>query len=367
VLAPSESNTENCARPRKRRLAFRTAAIVIALTVSLCAGEFVVYLSGINNDFRTTGKMGISCRPGYPTKMSPHGFIPYASIRHWYSTNPRGYFDYEQSIIHTFNSEGWRDSEHDIEKPDDVVRILGLGDSYSFGQGVKPEHLFLTHLESLLEKQTDGRQFETINTGQPGYNTVMEKGLLEARGFDYSPDLVLLSFVPNDVEPNIYSNRPKVEFLEAFTTSYADQDWLSKHSELWMLARRKVLRYSAGQSYLQNSIDSYLNEPEKWNRCRDALTGIRDLCNQNDCKLAVAIFPFFVNLNGEYPFQPIHDHVRSFCQESEIPVVDLRESFRDFEGPELWVHPTDQHPNEQAHRIAAESISKFFVENKLVP
>lgn len=364
MSAPSEFKPS---RSLRRRVAFRAAAILLPVAILWVAGEVVVYMSGINNDFRSTSAMQISCRPGQPTQMSPHGFIPYATIQHAYATNPRGYFDKNDSVFHTFNSEGWRDSEHVVEKSADVVRILGLGDSYTFGQGVKPEDLFLTHLGSLLKDQTDGRVVETINTGQPGYNTVMEKELLERRGLDYRPDVVLLSFVPNDVERDIHTDRPKVEFFEEFTTSYADQDWFSEYSEVWMLVRRKVLRYSAGKSYLRESIDSYLSEPEKWNRCRDALTEIRDLCRQNDCKLGVAIFPFFVNLNGDYPFQPIHDHVRKFCEEAEIPVVDLRESFREFEGPELWVHPTDQHPNEQAHRIAAEAIAKFLVEKKLVP
>jgi hypothetical protein len=351
---------------RKRRLAFRIAAVVIALAISLYACEFAVYVSGINNDFRSPSVIQISTRPGNPTELTSHGFIPFASIQHWYSTNPRRYFDQDNSIRHDFNSEGWRDFEHEVEKPDHVFRIVGAGDSFTFGQGVKHEDLFLTHLNS-LEATASGMQIEVINTGQPGYNTVKEKELLETRGFDYSPDLVLLSFVPNDVETDIYTDRPKVEFFEEFTASYTQQDWLSEHSELWMLGRRKFLQYSTADSYLQKSIDSYLHEPEKWNRCREALTGIRDLCRQNDCKLAVAIFPFFVNLNGDYPFQPIHDHVRNFCVEAGIPVVDLRESFREFEGPELWVHPTDQHPNEQAHRIAAESIVNFLTENGLLP
>jgi len=367
MATSSDVGSKRRTKSRKHRLAFRLTSIVIATVISWCAGELIVLLSGVNNSFRSTSKAEIIPRTGGPYELLPHGHVPYASIRYTYPTNPRGYFDQSYGIVHTFNSEGWRDSEHQTEKLIDDVRILGLGDSYTFGQGVKREHLFLTHLESLLGEKLDGRHVETINTGQPGYNTAMEKQLLNRRGLDYDPDVVLLSFVPNDVEPDIYADRPKVEFFEEFTTSYADQDWMSEHSELWMLIRRNVQRYSAGNSYLQKSIDSYLSEPEKWNRCRDALTGIRDLCQQNDCKLAVAIFPFFVNLNGDYPFQPIHDHVRSFCDEAGIPVVDLRDSFREFEGPELWVHPTDQHPNEQAHKIAAEAISQFLVENDLVP
>ncbi len=351
---------------RRRRLVFRLIAVSVASACSLAIGELVVLLSGVNNDFRMTSSSEIIPRSGGPYDLLPHGFVPHASIRYTYATNPRGYFDQHDSITHTFNSEGWRDSERDIEKPVNVIRILGLGDSYTFGQGVKHEHLFLSLLGPLLESQIAGKQIETINTGQPGYNTSMQKQLLERRGLDYRPDVVLLSFVPNDVEPDIYTDRPKVEFFTEFTTSYAQGDWLSQYSELWMLARRKYLQHRTADSYLRKSINSYLNEPEKWDRCRDALAGIQDLCKQKDCKLAITIFPFFVNLNGEYPFEPIHDHVRSFCKETQIPVLDLREIFRDFEGPELWVHPTDQHPNELAHRIAAGAIAKFLVEKQLV-
>jgi len=50
--------------------------------------------------------------------------------------------------------------------------------------------------------------------------------------------------------------------------------------------------------------------------------------------------------------------VTSTCEAEQIPVLDLRETFRSFHGPELWVHPTDQHPNEQAHKLAAEAIAQ---------
>ena len=194
----------------------------------------------------------------------------------------------------------------------------------------------------------------------------MQQRQLERRGLDYQPDLVLLGFVPNDVEPDIYTEKPKVEFLTEFTAAYVEVDWLSQYSELWMLARRKVLRQAAGQRYLQHSIDSFLNEPEKWDTCRTALEGIRDRCKTNGIRFAVVIFPFFIRLNGDYPFQPIHDHVRTFCEDAGIPVLDLRETYRGFDGPELWVHPTDQHPNEQAHNIAGGAIVRFLTESGLI-
>ncbi len=75
------------------------------------------------------------------------------------------------------------------------------------------------------------------------------------------------------------------------------------------------------------------------------------------------MFPFFHQLNGKYPFQHIHTTVTDFCRSHKIIVLDLRHSFEGYEGPELWVHPTDQHPNEIAHDIAAREIAKFLNEH----
>ena len=68
------------------------------------------------------------------------------------------------------------------------------------------------------------------------------------------------------------------------------------------------------------------------------------------------MFPFLHGLDGDYPFAPIHEVVRTFCHEEGIHTLDLRNAYRDYRGPELWVHPTDQHPNEIAHAIAASAI-----------
>lgn len=349
-----------------RRRWFRLAAVGGSTFLALLVAEFAVFLSGVNNDYRSLRTSVIIPRDGGPYELVEHGFVPHATLRTQYPTDPRGYFDQEFGIDHVFNSEGWRDSEHALQKRPGEFRILGLGDSYLFGQGVKPEDLCLTRLREVLSERLLDRQVTTINTGQSGYNSAMEKRLLERRGLDYEPDLVLLAFVPNDVEPDVYSDRPKVEFLTEFTASYVEPDWLARHSDLWMLTRRKLLYLSAGKAYLRQSIDSYLNDPDKWRRCRDSILAMRDLCQNRDCRFAVVVFPFFIGLNDRYPFQPIHDQVRSFCQKSGIPVLDLRDSYRAFDGPELWVHPTDQHPNEQAHRIAGEVIAEFLISSEIL-
>ena len=73
------------------------------------------------------------------------------------------------------------------------------------------------------------------------------------------------------------------------------------------------------------------------------------------------IFPFFHELDGEYPFQVIHDVVQAYCVSAGIPVLDLRDRYSRYRGPELWVHETDQHPNEIAHEIAAGATTEYIL------
>ena len=60
-------------------------------------------------------------------------------------------------------------------------------------------------------------------------------------------------------------------------------------------------------------------------------------------------------LEGEYPFTAAHEKVGRFAGNAGIAFHDLLPTFRGRSSAALWVHPVDLHPNESAHRLAAES------------
>jgi hypothetical protein len=104
------------------------------------------------------------------------------------------------------NSDGLRDREHGKPKPSGTFRIAVLGDSYAEAMQVPMENTFWKVLE--LELHTcqafQGRQIEAINFGVAGYGTAQEILTLRHRGWDYSPDLVLLAFLSgNDLRNNV--------------------------------------------------------------------------------------------------------------------------------------------------------------------
>src|SRR5690606_28773324 len=98
------------------------------------------------------------------------------------------------------NSLGFRGPEISAAKPDGTFRILILGDSVAYGTGVDDEVTFLRRWEAELNASGRGR-FEVVNTGHPMYDTNQELALLRDEGLSLQPDLVLLVYVVNDIEP----------------------------------------------------------------------------------------------------------------------------------------------------------------------
>ena len=97
------------------------------------------------------------------------------------------------------NSEGLRTpASYRRPKPVDVYRILLLGDSQTFGQGVAYEDTFGQLLARELARTTP--KIEVVNTGVDGYNTAQEAAHLAAYGMSYQPDCIIILFIRNDLE-----------------------------------------------------------------------------------------------------------------------------------------------------------------------
>ena len=111
-----------------------------------------------------------------------------------------------------------------------VFRIVGLGDSFMFGQGVSDGEPYLSIVARELATESAGLEprYEVLNTAVPGYNTWMEVSTLEAKALDPPPDLVLVHFVGNDLElPNfIRERRPVASLSRSFLVDFV-QDRLA--------------------------------------------------------------------------------------------------------------------------------------------
>ena len=343
-------------RPKRR---FRQLLLLCASAIlTLIVLELIFRAGGIHGSYhqpRIDRSMPIA---GKRAVRSTFGYFSNSIIVSQYDSDPRGYFDPGYVISHSHNSVGWRDSEHTLEKPTDVYRILGVGDSYLYGQGVRHEDVCLTKLTGLLKETLEPKTIETINTGASGSNTVRQFQMLSTIGLAYDPDLVIVHFVLNDISP--VGQVPQVKFYKDYTNIYQTSDWFCEYSYLWSWCRQRFLKTVRAKRHIRDSVDGFRTDSDGWRLCRDALSRIKQICDANDTRTLVVIFPYFIDLDGDYPFQPIHTIVADYCRSQGINVLDLRDQYRSHHGPELWVHPTDQHPNETAHDIAARAIARYL-------
>lgn len=116
-----------------------------------------------------------------------------------------GWFQREGEAFVRINSAGLRDREHAIPKPNNVLRIAVLGDSFAEAMQVPMEDTFWAVLEREIRACTAvaGREPEVINFGVSGYGTAQELIMLRRRVWAYAPDFVLLMITPgNDIRNN---------------------------------------------------------------------------------------------------------------------------------------------------------------------
>jgi hypothetical protein len=110
-----------------------------------------------------------------------------------------GWYRKEGKAFVQINSDGLRDVEHSLTKPNDTFRIALLGDSYCEAFQVPLEQSFWSIMTAKLDDcHVFTGKVEVINFGVSGYGTAQELLTLREKVWKYSPDLVVLTVTTNN-------------------------------------------------------------------------------------------------------------------------------------------------------------------------
>jgi lysophospholipase L1-like esterase len=265
------------------------------------------------------------------------------------------------------NRYNLRDRDYLDPKRPDARRVLILGDSFTFGQGVYNDDAIFPEI---LERQLNASQaipgvehVEVLNAGISGSLTGNWLNLCHALFPQFDPDIVLIVFFLRDGTrtasiPEFFDvirrkieirNRRSRLYRYCFTFRYWRDYWdRSNISSLYASRFHK--------SYFGNK-----GETSEWRRAQSNLLKIRDLTKQKSAVVGLVVFPIFVELNENYPFRNICDLIENFAVTNGIPSHNLLPEFLGKNAPDLWISGYDQHPNEKAHSMVAESLLPFVV------
>jgi len=254
------------------------------------------------------------------------------------------------------NSRGFRDREYPVRKPAGTFRIMLLGDSLTFGWGVKEEDRFSNRLERLLREQC-ATAFEVINTGIGNYNTEQEVTSFKELGQDFDPDIVLLGYFINDAEPVPTKTSPVI-----LKYSYL---------AMWLWGRVDVLQrlYGDSPTYIDYYAALYEDGNPGWEASQSALRELDALASDADFQWSVAILPELHEVGPVYGFADAHEKIAAASQEAGADAtLDLAPHFSSETDPSsLWVSADDAHPNAKAHGIIANGLYDFLNESDMLP
>ncbi len=119
---------------RRNRILFNMTLLTLSLCLSVVITEMALHAIFVSHS-------GTSFQYRIPHPVFGWVLEPNASY-----TNRLA----EAAVPVTYNSRGWRDVEHQVENPDDVFRILILGDSFMEAYSVALEESFPRQLEALV-------------------------------------------------------------------------------------------------------------------------------------------------------------------------------------------------------------------------
>lgn len=267
------------------------------------------------------------------------------------------------------NSLGCRGPEIAREKPPGTFRVLLLGDSVAFGWGVDDEVTFARRLEAEWNAGAPARRLEVVNTGHPMYDSNQEEATLREIGLSLQPDLVLLVYVVNDVEPT----RDVVEATLTGKDPHPDEavaipdDGWTRTEALLKPVLPATARLFGLRSDLQARVQRLLppgatyrpeafgKGPRGWPRSQQAVLRIRDLC-------AAAKVPFVLFDHTLPRIEPL----RGFCAENGIAYEELWFSPEDH-ALGIVNSPLDTHANARGHGLLLDRLRAALLRRGLLP
>ncbi|MEO8499651.1 MAG: SGNH/GDSL hydrolase family protein [Vicinamibacteria bacterium] len=255
------------------------------------------------------------------------------------------------------NSAHYRDIEHARPKPKGVHRAVFVGDSFTYGAGVLFDDTYAQRVARGLSADR-GETWEAVVLAIPGIATDREARIVREEAFLYEPDMLFLGYVLNDAEVEGAGERKRAEdwLDESHDPDAPRAGW--RRSALLSLFVGRLYATRQNRERIRNYLSLYEDDQPGYKAVVKGLTEIATQAHEHKVPLIVAVFPLFGNpLDHTYPFGSIHKRLEALCRPLGVIYVDLLPYYLDLDWKLLVVEGgADEHPNEVAHRIAAQAL-----------
>lgn len=285
--------------------------VAVGVALALLAAELFVRFSGLDpND-----------QPIPPTAAALPSFRP----------SERGYFaPYKRAVVEVnTNHLGLRDWNH---PGNETTRILGLGDSFTFGFGVELEETYLSVAERELWNRNPEAKIGIYKLGLSGTSQYVQFEALRARWPTIRPAKVVLGFSEDtDIDENVLQDPLLKRVLAGERVSLysrtAARDVLHRRSALLRFLAARRLRDG-----LSREIETLENVVRSWGAARPAF---EDLLRTGWQRRFIDAFGDKLDYEWQLT-EALLDKIRLFVAENGAELVLFRIPSRYAVDPRAW-------------------------------
>lgn len=296
------------------------------------------------------------------------------------------------------NSLGFRGAEVSLQRAPGSLRILGLGNSITFGGGLADDETYLAHLKESLDLNFPDGFHEVLNAAIYGFTIRQYVPFLESVLPKVQPDMVLLGAAWRDLHytPRFGQLQDKVDaetwenIKKKFRERIEKPDFPVSKKEILLKKTKQLLRHwrtlYVGNYYLRNLKDKIRPQNyQLWQKAfltgqesedirnrrvetRKTLVRMRELCDKQGAKLVLLIFPDYKQIRKSFPKSTWPALLTEICTELEIPFLDLlpviRTCYQAY-GRSIFLPYDVHHYTEIVHHTLAEAVFHFLEKENL--
>lgn len=258
------------------------------------------------------------------------------------------------------NRDGYRDRELAGRIDGRELRVLVIGDSFTYGVGIRdPRDRFTEILEARLLSKGTSPSVRVFNAGRPDSHSEDHLRMLDGLLW-LDSDVVVLAYVFNDIE----HLRPRAVHPAFHPPSALGR--FSAHRLLMLnshLFDQILLRYRASRSRrnaiaVDQGLSAY-SDGEVLRRHVDLL--VRFVERTRARGVAFRLVPFDVAVRAGPAYEERYHRFVRAAVERGIPVWSLDGLFDALPYEALTVNGWDHHPNERAHRLVGEFLAAHLL------
>ncbi len=349
------------------RNAFISALLLFSSTfASLIIGEFAVRTfapQNLNGSWRVQNDKGLLVNASTGT------------VRHQFISDNRNatYHFYEPHL-------------RDTEIRELGIKVLVLGDSFTFGWLIDGEDTYVHQLQKYADEELGLGKYQFLNAAAGGWGTSDYVAFVEDYGKNINPKVVLIFLNTDDIgrslKSNLFSvdesqmtlrrNVLKINQLRVILNHLPIYKWMLERSHLVQLLRKALVGRNIRRSEINlrpGSFDFQGSKQEAVLLGQLLFERLNKWCNENNAQLLVTTTGWHASGNLKSQNEPtiaFMEQAPDYFKSQKIPFYDISSDCRAVPlFPDNFIIPGDGHPNESGHKLIADFAWNRFIKERL--